>query len=102
MAGANPSFASEKDTCKDRQAPKCDEEAGRRRRLGAEYTVRNLLAGRNEVHRLLQRRRHGEAQIGSLGRRTEARSQKNWATGSKGPRHQRNFGSDTEESCRTL
>ena len=36
----------------DREAPQCDEEVGRGRRMGAEENVRRWLVGRKEVSRL--------------------------------------------------
>ena len=40
--------------------------------------------------------------IARVGRKSETRSQKKWANGSKGPKHQRNIGSGREESRHTL
>ena len=50
----------------DRQAPQCNEETRRGRRLGAEKIVRRWLVRRKEVSRMHQRKRHGEAQVLSL------------------------------------
>ena len=59
MAGAYPWYAAKEDRRSvDRQAPQCDEETGRGRRMGAEKNE----VGRAEVSGLRQGRRHGETQ----------------------------------------
>ena len=105
MDGANPSFAATKDKRSiARQAPTCDEEARRGRRLGAEKDSTTLVG---QMKRSVEdvTKRHGAAQIVSLpvlegGQKPDPR--KDGQEGAKGPRHQRKSGSGTEESRRTL
>ena len=50
MAGANPSrFAKKDQRSVDRQAPTCDEEGCRGRRMGVEKIMRHWLVGQKEV-----------------------------------------------------
>ena len=50
MAGVNPSCAAKDDQRSvDGQAPTCDEETGRGRRMSAKKIVRHWMVGRREV-----------------------------------------------------
>ena len=77
LAGANPDFATV-----DRQAPQCDEEAGRGRRMGSVENVRYWSVGREAATRKRARRSTGCTSV-RYGGKSETKSQRLWKNGSK-------------------
>ena len=67
----------------DRHAPQCDEEAGRRRRMGTEKIVRHWLVRREEVSPVTRKRarRSAGCTVVYHGEKSETRAQRDWVNG---------------------
>ena len=102
MAGACPSNAAVEDQRNvDRQAPQCDEEIGRGRRMGAEKTVRHWLVGGESVEAVTTpqiTRETKDLLMAVMEGSQKPDPRRLGRHGNRGPKPQRKIGSVTEGS----